>query len=77
MKDRKRKQIQERCVVQTAHLRAGFKAQNKSFSRRLFWWTRVQPSTSVAVAPIVVLCDSMTKKDMDEKLSKVLPCLIR
>merc|ERR1719353_1654573 len=61
-----------RCVVQIAHLRAGFKAQNKSFTPRWLWWTRVKPSTTVAVAPIVVLCDSMSKAEMDAALSNAL-----
>jgi hypothetical protein len=56
-----------RATCQIAFLRQVLRMQNQTWSRRLFPWTRIQPSTPVAAAPIVILT-SMDKVELEEKI---------
>jgi hypothetical protein len=61
-----------RVVCQIAFLRRAFIQQNETIVRRLFWWTRAAPSTPVAARPVVILCNTMTKHEMDSILGEAL-----
>merc|ERR1719324_1723852 len=57
-----------RCVCQIAFLRKAWMKQNSTWDRRLFPWRRVKPSTPVASATVVIVCNSMTKIAMEDIL---------
>ena len=61
-----------RVICQIAYLRYAFQMRNASWSRRLFWWTRVAPSTPVATSTVVILCQTKTKQEMDNALEEAL-----
>jgi hypothetical protein len=61
-----------RCVCQIALLRSTFLKENETWARRLFPWLRVRPSSPVAAAPVVILCNTMTKEEMDNVLRDAL-----
>merc|ERR550514_2038186 len=61
-----------RCVCQIAFLRRAFLMQNETWARRLFPWLRVKPSSPVASAPVVLMCNTMTKEEMDHLLEEAL-----
>ena len=61
-----------RVVCQIAFLRRAFLQQNETWARTFLWWTRTAPSTPVSVSPVVLLCNTMTKADMDEQLTLAL-----
>jgi hypothetical protein len=61
-----------RVVCQIAFLRRAFLKQNKSLLRKLFWWKRIASSTPVAERPIVILCDTKTKQEMDSIIAEAL-----
>jgi hypothetical protein len=61
-----------RIVCQIAFLRRGFLKQNETWARFFFWWLRVQPSSPVARAPVIVMADNLTKEEMDSQLKAAL-----
>jgi len=61
-----------RVVCQLAFLRRAALIQNETCMRRLLPCTRVAPSTPVACAPIVLMCNHMEKAEMDAKLEQAL-----
>eukprot|EP00746_Dinoflagellata_sp_MGD_P023724 gnl/MRDRNA2_/MRDRNA2_155666_c0_seq1.p1 gnl/MRDRNA2_/MRDRNA2_155666_c0~~gnl/MRDRNA2_/MRDRNA2_155666_c0_seq1.p1 ORF type:complete len:781 (-),score=104.61 gnl/MRDRNA2_/MRDRNA2_155666_c0_seq1:72-2414(-) len=61
-----------RAVCQIAFLRRTYLMQNETWQRRLFPWTRVKPSTPLAANPVVVMCDTMEKAEMDSILQQTL-----
>jgi hypothetical protein len=61
-----------RVVCQIALLRRSFLMQNETWERYLKPWRRVIPSTPVAAATVVVLCNTKTKKEMDAALEEAL-----
>merc|ERR1719460_3061071 len=61
-----------RVVIQIAFLRRAFQMRNETWSRKLFWWTRVKPSTPVAANPVVILCNTKTKQEMDHAVEEAL-----
>ena len=46
--------------------------QNETWARTLFPWLRVSPSTPVAHAPIVVMCNTKSKEEMDHIIGEAL-----
>jgi len=61
-----------RCVCQIAFLRKAFIKQNETWARSIFRWRRVKPSTPVAANPVVVMCNTMAKEEMDRILGQAL-----
>jgi len=59
-----------RLVCQLAFLRRQWQVMNETWARYFFWWTRAQPSTVVAKGAIVIMCNTMTKAEMEEALSQ-------
>jgi len=59
-----------RCVVQIARLRNLFREQNKPLKKKFLWWTRCPPSTPVAVAPIVIFADTVSKAAVHAAISE-------
>jgi hypothetical protein len=55
-----------RAISQMAFMRRIYLMQNETWSRRLFPWTRVKPSTPVAAAPIVIMNDTQEKEEMED-----------
>ena len=55
-----------RALVQIAFLRRVFHSQNDTWLRRLLPFLRVEPSSPVAAAPIVVMTSTKSKKVMEE-----------
>jgi hypothetical protein len=61
-----------RVVVQLCFLRETLAVQNRTLIRRVFPWLRVKPSSPVVNSPIVLLCDTMSKREMEAVLEKTL-----
>ncbi len=61
-----------RVVCQIAFLRRALIKQNETLLRRIFPFLRVKGSTPLASNPVVVMCDSMTKDQMDTVLKEAL-----
>ena len=61
-----------RVVCQIALLRRVWRMQNKRWDRYLFPWLRVPPSTPVAKYPVVIMCNTKSKADMDMELGNAL-----
>lgn len=61
-----------RVVCQLALLRRAYIMQNETWSRRMFPWTRVAPSSPLAAGQIVLLCMTKTKQEMDDILREAL-----
>lgn len=59
-----------RVVCQLALLRQAFQKQNETCVRRIFFWSRVAPSTPVAQAPIVLLNNTKSKAEMQGLIKK-------
>jgi hypothetical protein len=57
-----------RLVVQLALLRRAFQKQNATWARRLFWWTRIPPSSPCACNPIVIVDEQHTKEHMEAEI---------
>mmetsp|Transcript_16355 Transcript_16355/g.19346 ORF Transcript_16355/g.19346 Transcript_16355/m.19346 type:complete len:1124 (+) Transcript_16355:43-3414(+) len=57
-------------VCQIAFLRRVFRIQNETWTRRLFPWLRVLPSSPVAKHPVVILANSIKKEEMERLLLK-------
>ena len=55
-----------RVICQIAFIQNAFNMENKTMARSLFPWLKSKPSTPVAVAPIVVMNNTMAKSDMEE-----------
>ena len=56
-------------VRQIAYLRRAWQIQNETWTRRVFRWTRVAPSTNVARGRIVILCGGhRSKEELDQIL---------
>ena len=56
-----------RVVCQIALLRRAFLMQNETWYRRVCWWARAVPSTPVAAATVVILCNVMDKAETPRK----------
>ena len=61
-----------RVVAQIAFLRRTLQDQNAVWHRRLFPWRRVQPSTPLAAAPILLMNTKMSAREMMRILSDTL-----
>lgn len=59
-----------RVVCQLARLRQAYQQQNETFSRRIFRWQRVPPSTPLAAATIVLLTNRLSKEQMHIEILK-------
>jgi len=59
-----------RLICQLSFCRRQFQQMNESWDRRIFWWRRVAPTTSVAKGAIVIMCDNLTKEEMERKLEE-------
>ena len=60
--------MQVRVVCQIAFVRRAFFLQNETVARRLFPWLQVKPSTPVAASPVVIMCNTKGKEEMDRLL---------
>ncbi|CAK0796409.1 unnamed protein product [Prorocentrum cordatum] len=58
-----------RLVCQLAFLRRQFQQMNEPWDRRLCWWRRVKASTSAAQRPIIVMCNTLTKEEMENAIA--------
>jgi hypothetical protein len=57
-----------RVVCQLALLRRGYHKLNETWHKKIFWWTRIAPSTPLAQARVVIMCSDQTKEDMERML---------
>lgn len=57
-----------RLICQIAFLRRQERKQNETWTRRIFWWTQESPSTQVATSPVVIMCNTQTKEEMQEAI---------
>ena len=60
-----------RLVCQIAFLRRAWRVQNERWDRRWFPWRRVPPSTPVAKARVIIMCDTLAKRLL---LTRARPC---
>ena len=57
-----------RLVSQVAHMRRQYIEANGGVWNMLLWWKRVPPSTPLATASIVVMSNTMEKRELDGRL---------
>ena len=53
-------------------MRRAWRVQNETWERKLLPWRRVPPSTPVAKARVIIMCDTHTKHEMEDILTATL-----
>ena len=54
-----------RAVCQIGFLRRAYMDENAGLMKKVFFWKRTKASTPVAIAPVVVLCNKLSKAEME------------
>ena len=59
-----------RVVTQIAFLRRGYRASNRTFFRRVFYWLRVPPSSPIAKGRVVIMANNpgLTRAIMEQRI---------
>ena len=59
-----------RLVTQLALMRRRWLVANEAWDRRVFPWRRVPPSTPLVARPVVVICDTATKREIEQSIAE-------